>query len=181
VSPNARDIAPVKLIAAVLYRREEALAEALEQAVALFSTIDYRGEFFPFRESDYYVPEMGPGLQRGLIAFEKLVHPGFLAPAKRLTRDLENRLAIDGKRQVNIDIGYLDLFKVVLASFKGRTNKIYLSDGVWAAMVLYFEKGGFHPFLWSFPDFKSGIYDPSLQTIRSTYKSQLQRDKAQTG
>jgi hypothetical protein len=166
-------VTPVKLIAAVLYRDETLLETAFERIADTFSMVDHRGEGVAFVASNYYEAEMGPALKRGLISLQDLVHPGCLAQAKQTTREIENQLSDNGHRRVNIDIGYLDMFKVVLASFKGRTNKIYLSGGVWADMVLYYEKGRFRPFLWTFPDFKEGLYDDSLQAIRDRYKQQL--------
>jgi hypothetical protein len=131
------------------------------------------GTFFPFVETDYYESEMGANLYRGIISFEQLVHPGTLVSAKQAAKQLEDTLRIDGGRRVNIDIGYMDMFKVVLASFKGRSNKIYLAEGVWADPVLYFEGGHYKTFMWGFPDFKSGIYNPDFSHIRSLYKTQL--------
>ncbi len=86
---------------------------------------------------------------------------------------MEDNLSENGNRKINIDVGYLDMFKVVLASFKGRSNKIYMSEGVWADMILYFEGGDYKSFKWGFPDFKSGIYDNDLKEIRTAYKVQL--------
>ncbi|NQU64722.1 MAG: DUF4416 family protein [SAR324 cluster bacterium] len=171
------DNAPVKQIAAVLYPSETALEKATSRMEAVFSTIDFKGEFFPFVESAYYEPEMGSGLMRGIISFEQLVDPGTLASSKLQARNLENELRTEKGRTVNIDIGYLDLFKVALASFKSRSNKIYLSDGVWADWLMYFEGGDYKTFLWSFPDFKSGIYDAALKSIRNRYKTQLKEEK----
>ena len=164
---------PVKQIAAVLYRSEDDLEYALKLLSASFSPVDYRGASFPFVHSHYYEEEMGSGLQRLMISFERLVSPGCLAAAKHSAKKLEEQLARNGNRTVNLDIGYLDLFKLILASYKGRGNKIYVGDWIWADMILYFEKGDFQPFLWSFPDFKSGIYHNDLREIRSIYRRQL--------
>lgn len=173
-----RELSPVKLIAAILHHPEADLEEAFGGMAEAFSGIDIRGSFFPFLESDYYESEMGSGLLRGMVSFEQLVSPGDLAPAKIKARELEDHLRGGGGRPVNIDVGYLDMFKVVLASFKGRSNKIYLSEGVWADWIMRYEDGGFIPFVWTFPDFKSGIYDPDLKRIRNRYKNQL-RDRRQ--
>lgn len=172
---------PVKQIAALLYQSATALEKATPILEAVFSAIDFKGEFFPFVESDYYGPEMGHELVRGIISFEQLVDPGTLASSKLQARNLENELRAESGRTVNIDIGYLDLFKVVLASFKSRSNKIYLSDGVWADWLMYFEGGCFKTFPWCFPDFKSGIYDTALNSIRNKYKKQLKIEKRPAG
>lgn len=167
----------VKLVAAVLYQNKEDLDEVFTLLEKTFSPIDHVGDFFPFDTTDYYEPEMGAHLQRGIISFTELVHPGFLAESKKITKGLEKKLSIDNKRKINIDIGYLDLFKVVLASYKVRSNKIYLSDGIWADMILYFDSGDYKTFSWGFPDFKSGIYNPAFGEIRTVYKLQLRKEK----
>lgn len=169
----------VKLIAAILYRSEKEYEQLLPLLKDTYSAVDYQGNFFPFVETDYYEMEMGKGLVRGMISFEQLVHPGCLAEVKHQSRDLEDQFSIDSNRRVNIDIGYMDMFKVVLASFKGRSNKIYLSDDVWADMILYYESGAYKSFMWGFPDFKSGIYDADLMEIRSIYKKQLKLQRKQ--
>jgi len=169
---SAHDLVPVKLIAAILHHPAVDLQQACQLMEKAFSPIDVTGRFFPFVSSDYYAPEMGEGLVKGIVSFRELVSPGDLAASKIRARDLEDLLRRKGGRTVNIDVGYLDMFKVVLASFKGRSNKIYLSDGVWADWIMRFESGAFKAFSWTFPDFKSGIYDPDLKTIRSTYKAQ---------
>ena len=167
------DITPVKQIAAILCQREEDFTKALPLLGRSFSSVEYVGEFLDFVATDYYEPEMGVGLKRGMIAFKDLIHPGELTASKLMARDLENQFRRDGKRRINIDIGYLDLFKVVLASFKGRSNKIYLDKGIWADMILYFENAQYQTFMWGFPDFKSGIYNDDLIQIRSMYKKQI--------
>ena len=164
---------PVKLIAAVLFADAASFGDARDALQHLFSPVDFQSEPVPFDYTDYYRAEMGAPLQRVLLSFHRLVGPGTLASVKHASRDLEDRMAENGCRRVNIDTGYLDMFKLVLASFKGRGNKIYLERGVWADMTLYFTKRGFQTFPWTFPDFKSGLFHADLKRIREIYKAQL--------
>ena len=165
---------PVLPIAALLYRDEAQLTRALDALQgALALRMDQRGAPHPFTMTDYYEPEMGAGLHRVLISLLPLVDPAFLAEARWRVHDVEQSLAVDGRRTVNIDLGYLDLFKLVLASFKERGNKIYLGQGVWADMTLIYERGAFQPLPWSFPDFKSGTYQAELLSLRQRYKGLL--------
>lgn len=173
------DLLHVKQIAAVLFRERKELDLALPDLEALFSPVEHIGSFYPFVETNYYEAEMGENLQRCIISFEQLIHPRTLVASKLATKQLEDRLSSEGNRRVNIDIGYLDLFKVVLASFKGRSNKIYLSESVWADMICYFDEGSYKTFVWGFPDFKSGIYNEDLIKIRSNYKQQLKQLRKQ--
>ncbi len=166
-------VEPVKLIAAVLYREPTSYIKAKELMEDTFSKIDYEGTFFDFTDSDYYEKEMGSGLKKGIISFEKLINPEELVEVKHMAHHLENELSIQDDRIVNIDAGYLDIFKLVLASFKGRSNKIYMGRRIWADIISYFEKGHYQSFIWTFPDFKRGLYEPDLIQIRDNYKKQI--------
>ena len=75
-------------------------------------------------------------------------------------------------RIVNIDPGYLDFYKLVLASAKFQGQKVYLGKGVYADPTLYYDKG-WKSCDWSFPDFKSGRYDEFLTGVRRSYKNKM--------
>ena len=62
---------------------------------------------------------------------------------------------------------------MVLASFKGRENKIYVGEGVWADLTLYYQGGRYHPLPWTFPDFRTEAYHGILRQIRERYKQDL--------
>ncbi|RJO64960.1 MAG: DUF4416 family protein [Myxococcales bacterium] len=164
---------PVKLFVGLLFA-PDAGREALLAALAeRFGPIDYRSPVYPFTATDYYAPEMGAPIERRFASFEPLIDPAALAGIKRETAAIEARFARrDGTRSVNVDPGYMDTFKIVLASFKPGWQKIYLGEGVWADPTLYYRKGRFLPFEWGFPDFRSGLYDPALGEIRARYKAQ---------
>jgi len=65
----------------------------------------------------------------------------------------------------------MDVCKVILASAKYNGQKIYLTDGIYADPTLHYEKGHFHPYPWSFPDFKTGQYERTFTRIRELYKA----------
>lgn len=91
-----------------------------------------------------------------------------------MCNDIEDEIAIDGRRKVNLDIGYVDFNKVVLGSAKYCANKIYIGKGIWADPALYYSKGNFTPYPWAFMDFKKDIYYDFIMKIRIRYKHQLQ-------
>jgi hypothetical protein len=162
---------PVKYLCAILvpegFDPEERLYPSLEE---LFGRIDFRGALHPFRVSDYYEGEMGSQLSRILVSFENLDSPTSLVGAKLRTAALEERFLRKDSRTVNIDPGYMDYFKVVLASFKQGPQKIYLDEGVYADPVMLYQHGEFTYLPWTFPDFKSGIYNRDLVSIRNIYR-----------
>jgi len=164
---------PVKLFAAVLWARLDALQEALGMLAPPFGEIDFAGEDHPFDSTDYYDSEMGTGLKRRLVSFRRLVMPDRLCAAKLDCNRIEAMLAGETGRSVNLDIGYLDHNKIVLASCKGAGQKIYLAGGIWADMVARYREGKYRPFEWTFPDFRDGRYDAELLRLRHIYLAQL--------
>ncbi|MCL5036800.1 MAG: DUF4416 family protein [Chloroflexi bacterium] len=170
--PEYQPPAPVKFLAAILYNDEKAADEAVKKLVEIFGPVDFESSSFPFDFTDYYENEMGGPLFRKFVSFKNLRLPDFLLEAKIECARLEAGSAVDGKRTVNIDPGYIDHFKLVLASFKFGGQKIYMGGGIYADMTLWYSKGSFEPFAWSFPDFKSKRYDWLLMEIRRRYKSQ---------
>ena len=152
---------------------ETALCTDLESAFGIF---DYRGEFRLFDVSDYYAPEMGSPLYRGFAAFRALGQPQDLPDWKWRSRALEQKWSREGRRTRNLDMGYLDADKLVLASFKRGPWKLYLGRGVWADMTLGYSKGRFLPTEWAFADFRDGRYNKSLLAMREKMKAGMRRD-----
>ncbi|NQT25968.1 DUF4416 family protein [candidate division KSB1 bacterium] len=169
---------PVKLFFGVLYSDETLLNKAFELIEAWFSSIDFKSDPVPFDITDYYVSEMGESIQRRFVTVQKLVSPKQLARAKLESNDIEDSLAVEGERKVNLDPGYLDYDKVVLASAKYNGDKVYLDFGIWADLTLRYKNGKFESYPWSFPDFKAGLYHDVFKQIRETYKEQRRKEEA---
>jgi hypothetical protein len=169
------DAEPVKLFVAALYASEDALQTALRLMESAWGETDYAGPDRHFDPTDYYEPEMGKNLRRRLISFRELFSPERLGEAKHVANDIEDKSAGENGRLVNIDVGYLDLNKIVLASFKGAGQKIYLGGGVWADMIARYRNGRYQPFEWTFPDFRDGRYEAELKVIREICRRQLRK------
>lgn len=163
----------VQLIAFVLQKGEcwdDTVLDALQKTWGL---IRHRGKLFAFDRTGYYEPEMGDGLYRGVVSFEKTIPAETIAQEKERSNALELSLAaerLDAGRSVNIDIGYMDLDKVVLPSYKRGPYKLYAGKGVWLDMLLTYSKGMFHPTKWAFEDFVRNPYQHDLQLIREKFK-----------
>ena len=162
----------VKLFAGILYSDIAILTKALKMLQERNGEIDYRSRSFEFDITDYYVSEMGSPIYRMFVSFDNLIHPKEIARIKVETNEIEERLSVEEKRKVNLDPGYMDYDKVVLASVKYNGQKIYLDQGIWADLTLHYEKGKFDPYPWSFPDFKQGLYDEVFLEIRQRFKVQ---------
>jgi hypothetical protein len=153
-------------------RPSDALWAALESR---FGPIDFKGAFTPFDATDYYRKEFGDGLHRGFASFRGLFDPAGLPDYKREAAALEAAWSAGGKRSCNLDAGYLDPDKLVLASYKRGPGKLYFRDGVYADMLLKYADGRFEPLPWAFPDFRDGRYNKGLLAIREKLKSELRK------
>jgi hypothetical protein len=166
-------VAPVKLFVVTLHRDLSVLEEGMRLLREAWGETDFESPDFPFEETTYYETEMGPGLARRFFSFARLIPPDRIVEAKLFTNSVEDRLkgAMPG-RTLNLDPGYLDAYKLVLASAKFGGQKIYLRDGIYADMTLVRYKKKWESFDWGFPDFKSRKYDVVLSAIRDLYKKQ---------
>ena len=172
-----RDPDPVKILVAVLWANEDALRFALDALGRLCGEIDFEGSDWTFDVTGYYDDEMGEGLQRRIVAFECLQDPQILPALKLRANEIEASLSDQRGRRVNLDVGYLDHHKVVLASLKEAGQKVYLSDGVYADLMFRSRRGRYEPFEWTFPDFRDGRYEKHLLEIRRVYMRQLRSSR----
>ncbi|MBP1602412.1 MAG: hypothetical protein H6Q06_2563 [Acidobacteria bacterium] len=169
--PKSAD--PVKLIVAVLWSDAPALELALVRLEERWGRIDFSGGDHSFDATHYYDGEMGSELRRRIVSFGRLVPPESIREAKLICNEIEDTVAAGGGRKVNLDIGYIDHNKVVLASAKYAGQKIHLGDGIYADMIARYRDGKYRPFEWTFPDFRDGRYDTELGKIRADYLEQL--------
>jgi hypothetical protein len=163
---------PVKYFVALLWADAAVLPDTSARLVEQFGSIDFEGPDRAFDLTNYYENEMGANLHRRLLAFATLRSPEEIAQAKRTCIEIEASLTGPKGRRVNLDVGYLDHNKIVLASVKAAGQKIYLRDGIYADLVARYAQGRYQPFAWTFPDFKDGRYDAELAELRLLYMKQ---------
>ncbi|BBB33433.1 conserved hypothetical protein [Thermotomaculum hydrothermale] len=168
---------PVKNFISVIHSKDGLFEDFKEKISKDFGEIDTESEPFPFDFTDYYKPEMGENLYRQFFSFKNLTEGDFIVEIKKKCLEYEEKYSEEGKRRLNIDPGYIDLYKLVLVSEKYMGHKIYLREGICADMVLLLGKNKITPFVWTFPDFKSGIYDKYFLNLRNIYKNQLKEMK----
>ena len=168
---------PVKLFIALLSRHKELFSSVDRDLSALFGSIDSTSGPLPWTVTDYYKEEMGPGLLRRFVSFTPLISPEKLPEIKLTTQELEGNYqwVEAGKRgrRVNIDPGYLDVGKVVLASTKSASHRIYLGYGICGEITLLFHDGSFHPFVYTYPDYLWPETLSFFTSLRSLYLKQL--------
>ncbi len=168
-----RPFPPAKLVVAVIASRLDRRGEARGRLEALFGPVDVERDPDPFTFTTYYDREMGGPLSRWFLSFERLVSPDSLASIKLATNALEGELAESGRRTFNFDPGLLTLARFSLATTKESAHRIPLRDGIYAEVTLKYEKGGFRPLPWTYPDYRSERYLAVLERIRARLKEQL--------
>lgn len=166
---------PVKLIVGLIARDEALFAKALKALMKKFGPADLLGPIYDFDLTDYYEKEMGRGLKRRFISFERLVPAEHLAKIKIHTNAWEKKLSgARGLRDINIDPGYISLSKLVLATTKSFVHRIYIGRGIFEEITLYFKDGSFTAGPWTYPDFRKETHIALFNKIRKTYYGQLE-------
>ncbi|MBU2221656.1 MAG: DUF4416 family protein, partial [Candidatus Omnitrophica bacterium] len=115
------------------------------------------------------------GLKRKFISFKKLIPPDQLSAIKITTNKIEDRLSSKNLRRINIDPGYLDLAKLVLATTKDYNHRIYLSKGIFAEITLTYQGKSFRPWNWTYRDYQSQEYIAIFNQIREIYNLQIRK------
>ncbi len=162
------------LLAFILQPGPEWNLGILDALRKVWGQVRHLGKLFPFDKTEYYTPEMGTGLFRGVVSFERTVAPQEIGLEKERSNALERELSPQSSgRRVNIDIGYMDLDKIVLPSYKRGPFKLYAGDGLWLDMILHYAKGRFLPTAWAFDDFKRDPYEHDLLLIREKFKKSM--------
>jgi len=166
----------VKFICGFIYVEEKTYQQAKHILERKFGPIDYESQEINFNFTDYYQPEMGPGLKRRFISFKSLRLPEKFVSIKLFCVKLERKFASKGKRTVNIDPGYINEAKLVLTTTKDFSHRIYLGKGVFAEVTLSFKEGNFHHSLTTFPDYRTDLYKSIFNSIRKTYRQDLRHE-----
>ena len=76
---------------------------------------------------------------------------------------------------MNLDPGYLVSFKVVLASAKNASQRIYLDGGIYAEATLMYYDGGFHGLAYTYTDYLWPETLAFLKRLRAAYLEQLRQ------
>jgi hypothetical protein len=147
--------------------------------------VDLATDLIPWNVTDYYREEMGPQLFRKFVSFGPLVQPSSLTEIKLWSQYLEaEHRWRDGNnegRKVNLDPGYLEINKVVLASTKNASHRVYLTAGVYGEATLQFCKGSFQPFNHTYPDYRWPETLNFFHALRSRYLRQLRTARQSAG
>jgi hypothetical protein len=156
---------PVRLIIGILAANGELAGEARQKLTERFGAVDLEMQPVPFAHTNYYMDELGKNPLRSFLSFENRIERESIAAIKLETNEMERIW----NRAVNLDPGYMTLGQFFLATTKDQRHRIYLGQGIFAEVTLYFENGHFHPFDWTYPDYKSESYIKFLEKARERF------------
>lgn len=163
---------PVKPIVAMLAATPELLEEARAAVAEALGAVDLASEPTDWAHSGYYRAEMGEGIRRQFLALERLTEAGALPCWKLRTNAMEERWRTGRGRQVNLDPGYLDLNKLVLASTKDASHRIYLADGIYAEATLRYVGRSFTSWPSTYRDYAAPDAIAFFNLVRRRFRGQ---------
>lgn len=152
----------IGLIRSFLLKPEDFLPEISRR----FGEIVLFSPEIPFDFSDYYFPEMGPNLIRRWIGLGCEISPEDIRKIKIITNRMESQFAQNGKRRLNLDPGYLTFSRIVLATTKDYSHRIYLGEGIYAEVTLLYQNGSYSPLPWTYPDYRTPVAQNFFQNLR---------------
>ncbi len=174
---DLKEPSPVKLLVGILAADKNCLNAAIETLTAEFTNLDLQSDIWPFTQTDYYNNETGKNILRQFVSIDKLIDPGSLPEIKHQTNKLEQKLAaksnIDLPRPVNLDPGIIEPSKLVLATTKNYSHRIYIGQKMYAEVTLIFDKGTWQPLPYTYPDYKQPCYHDFFTKVRTRLLEQL--------
>jgi len=168
---------PVKLIIGILAANYHCLHTATDALSNEFGKVDFTSEVWPFDKTDYYKDQIGPRILRQFVSIKRLIDPGKLAKVKHQTNKLEQKLAarlgLPLTRPVNLDPGIIEPSKLILATTKNYSHRIYIGKKMYAEVTLIFDKGRWRPQAYTYPDYRQQCYFDFFEKIRTRLLEQL--------
>ncbi|MEM9411986.1 MAG: DUF4416 family protein [Planctomycetota bacterium] len=140
--------------------------------------IVFESELFDFDQTSFYKGSMGSDIQKKLFAFHSLIPPATLPKIKLQSNEWEQEYRRQNdypeERPLNIDPGYLTEAKLVLATTKDRDHRIYLRDGIFAEITLFYKQGAWECSRWTYPDYKTSPYHDFFDRCREYLRNRYQ-------
>jgi hypothetical protein len=157
----------------------EVYDRALSMLKNAFGEIDGESERFSFSQdfSNYYDDELGGEGQRVIFSFCELVDASRQAEIKEMTNEMERILSENGNRRINLDPGFINHGRLMLATTKNAGFRIPLKNGIYTELTLFWAKGEWHKLPWSYRDYQSERVQRFLTEVRKIYLNQRKNMK----
>lgn len=159
----------------LIYKENAAAQTGWKATEKIWGPIDFLSEVRPFDYTHYYEDEMGRPLFRRWASFKALVPQDCLPEIKWQAVELEKQWLISDKRQLNIDPGLITPERMVLATGKNYSHRIYLGKGIFGDLTLIFFKGSYRPLPWTYPDYRDEQAIWAFNKIRERYLKEVSK------
>ncbi len=168
---------PVKIIVGILAAENNCLQNAIEMLQNQLGPVDMQSDIWPFEQTDYYRRQTGNNILRQFVSLQNLIEPGRLAEIKIQTNKMEQQLAqrlnLDLPRPVNLDPGIIEPSKLILATTKNYSHRIYIGNKIYAEVTLIYDRKKWRPFEYTYPDYRRTDYFRFFDKVRSRLLKQL--------
>jgi len=168
---------PVKLIVGILAANDQCLPIAVDAVVSELGPTDLQSDIWPFTQTNYYQKQTGKNILRQFLCFAELIDPGELARIKNTTNRIEQHMAksldLPLARPINLDPGIIEPSKLVLATTKNYSHRIYIGENMYAEVTLTYDKGYWKSFYYTYPDYKEKHYHDFFTKVRDKLVQQL--------
>ena len=167
-----------KLIVGVIYHEPEILEAAMARLVEAFGEVEDCSEEFSFSSefSTYYDDEIGGEGLRRIYSFRELVDPSRQADIKIRTNEIEAMF----NRRINIDPGFINHGRLMLATTKETGFRVPLAKGIYTELTLFWARGGWQKFPWTYRDYQSERVQKFITKVRKSYLTERKNVIKQT-
>lgn len=169
---SIKEVKPCLLFLAAYSKYPEALGFAVNSFSERYKIPIFQSAILPFDDTTYYQATMGADLGIQLSAF-KLISPEELPSIKLWTNELEQKFKADNsypeERPLNMDPGYMNESKVVLATTKDASHRLYLGQGIYGEVTLRFHAGSYNGCEWTYPNYKRQDHQPFFLAARKKF------------
>ena len=164
---------PAKLVVGVFLKDREMFPGIAGELAAAFGALDLVSPWMAFDYTSYYEQGNGRPAVAAHAGLPTVIEQDQLVEMKLATNAMEQTRAVAGRRQVNIDPGYLLLERFVLATGKNFSHRIYLGRGIYADLTLIYRQGAFRALPWTYPDYGGQALGRFLQAVRRKYAADI--------
>ena len=169
-----RPPAAVKLITGFIYTGDVDFDQVKVRVEKEWGSMDLDSGEIPFVFTSYYEKEMGVSLLRRFCSFQNLIDPGSIPGVKLRANDVEDEFARQDKtRRLNLDPGYVEQAKLILATTKNFSHRVYIGQSIYGEVTLQWKKGRFLTLPHTYPDYASRFALDFFRKVREKYRQQL--------
>jgi hypothetical protein len=167
---------PVFIFGSFLYRSDLFQTIDIEEIwnSKFGKSIEFFHNYFPMK--DYYSKEMGtPDLLSRIIFVSPVPASRDGLTSLKLWSDSveKSNSKPNGNRLLNLDIGYISLENVVLATGKSFSHRVHLQSGVYADLTYFYEDKTFKAFTWTYPDYSHVEFVDFFNYMRSILQKKI--------